>query len=487
MQKYFGQRRRGMRSRVVAAALAALVAVPGVTPAKPAAAANAPDCSDAAGHIVNAVAFLPYVGGPISSLAGFIQGFTGSWDCGDENLLQQMIEVAREQAELVYDANTVEIFGNEVDDQIEVLSGLSYPENLTDDDRIALVDDLDAVWKALGVTEQTGRTRSFQALPAMSALAAVKMSTLTLALQNETLRAGKWRTLNNDRIREAEESLQYLDVLEERLETHIRDRFVRGSERVSTVCGSFSCTLKFKVYALDGETGKRLWTSQVLTLSGIAPNPAQDAAHQAAIATAENHIAAARDDLRDTYLNSDYLAVQDALRAHVDEPVTALFHTRGSVCNPDQYAILRPLGKDLAVAAVSGSVEQSPLALSGTLAEAQGDPSAQFQMIRYGKSFLLKVRDADRTVNAPSGSGSQLVLHGGVDYAQTDLGSQFHVYLTWDDEVILKVSDKDLTVGLAQGQQAGSALILDRTLSGAQSDPASRFRVTCYPEARRAA
>lgn len=486
-----GRRRRGVRSRIVAGALAVLTIVPGVAlgnPAEARAAARA-GCSDAAGHIVDAVGFLPYAGGPISVLAGFIQGFTGDWDCDEENLLQQMIEVAREQAELVYDANTLEIFGNEVNDQIAVMKDLSYPAEPTDDNRKVLVDDLDDVWQALGVVEQTGRTRSFQALPAMSALAGVKLSTLTLALQYETLRVGKWRTLNQDRVREAQESLSYLTELETKLATHIQSRFTRGTEEISTTCGSFSCTNTFRIFAFDNTTDERIWTSNVLTLGGIAPNPAQQAAYDAAVATANSRIAAAKTEVHNTYFTSDYLAIKAALRAHVNEPMPALFHTRGSVCNPDQYAILRPLSQDLAVTAVDGSVEESPLALSGTLAQAQANPSAQFQLIRYGKSFIIKVRDADLTVNVWGGStvGKQLKLHGDVVYAQAHPNSLFYAYLNWDDELILKVSDRDLTVGLAQSPQAGSLLTLNKSLTAAESDAASRFRVTCYPEARRAA
>jgi hypothetical protein len=456
-------------------------------PAEAQAAARS-SCSDAAGHVVDAVGFLPFVGGPISTLAGFIQGFTGNWDCGDENLLQQMIEIAREQAELVYDENTLEIFGNEVDDQIKVLRDLSYPENPTDDNRKALVDDLDQVWQKLGVAEQTGRTRSFLALPGMSGLAAVKLSTLTMALQYETLRVGKWRTLNNDRVREAQESLDYLAGLESKLNTHIQGRFTRGTQEISTTCGSFSCTNRFKIYALDKTTGDRIWTSPELVLGGIAPNPSQDQAYQAAVAEADRRIAAAKTEVRNTYITNDYRAIKAALQAHVNEPIPTLFHTRGSVCNPDQYAILRPLDADLAATAINGSVEQSPLALSGTLAQAQNYKSAQFQLIRYGKSFLLKVRDSDLTVNVWGGStaGNQLKLHGDQQYAQDHPNSQFHAYLNWDDELILKVSDRDLTVGLSQGPQTGSLLHLNKTLNAAESDTGSRFRVTCYPEARRA-
>jgi hypothetical protein len=486
-----GRRRRGVRNRIVAGALAVLTIVPGVALGKPAEvrAAALAGCSDAAGHVVDAVGFLPYVGGPISALADFIQGFTGDWDCGNENLLQQMIEVAREQAELVYDANTLEIFGNGVDDQIAVLGGLSYPVEPTDEDRKALVDDLDDVWRALGVIEQTGRTRSFQALPAMSTLAGVKISTLTLALQYETLRVGKWRTLNRDRVREAQESLSYLAELETKLDRHIQDRFTRGTEEISTACGSFSCTLTFRIFVLDNTTDDRIWTSKVLTLGGIAPNPAQQAAYDAAVATANSRIATAKAGVHNTYFTSDYLAIKAALQAHANEPVPTLFHTRGSVCNPDQYAILRPPSQDLAVTAVDGSVEESPLALSGTLAQAQANPSAQFQLIRYGKSFILKVRDADLTVNVWGGSavGKQLKLYGDLAYAQTHPNSLFYAYLNWDDELILKVSDRDLTAGLAQSPQAGSLLTLNKSLTAAESDAASRFRVTCYPEARRAA
>lgn len=474
----------------MAAALAVLTVTPGMALAKPAEAkAAASSCSDAAGHVVDAVAFLPYVGGPISALADFIQGFTGNWDCGDENLLQQMIEIARQEAELVFDANMLEIFGNEVDDQIKVLQGLSYPESPTDANRTALVDDLDDVWQALGVIEQTGRTRSFLALPAMSALAGVKLSTLTMALQYETLRVGKWRTLNQDRVREAQESLSYLIGLETKLSTHIQSRFTRGTENISTTCGSFSCTSKFRIYALDNTTGDRIWTSQVLTMGGIAPDPAQSQAYHAAIATADSRIAAAKTNVRNTYLTSDYRAIKAALQAHVNEPIPTLFHTRGAVCNPDQYAILRPLDQDLAVTAVGGSVDESPLALSGTLAQAQSNHSAQFQLIRYGKAFLLKVRDADLTVNVWGGSaaGKQLKLHGDQTYAQNHPNSLFHAYLNADDELMLKVSDQDLTVGLTQGQQAGSLLHLNKSLAAAESDAGSRFRVTCYPEARRRA
>lgn len=485
-----GGRRRKIRNRIVAAVLAVLTVTPGMAIAKPAearAAARA-GCSDAAGHIVDAVAFLPYVGGPLSALAGFIQGFTGDWDCGDENLLQQMIEVAREQAELVYDANTLEIFGNEVDDQMKVMQALSYPENPTDPNRTALVDDLDDVWQKLGVIEQTGRTRSFQALPAMSALAGVKLSTLTMALQYETLRVGKWRTLNQDRVREARESLEYLTGLETKLHAHVQSRFTRTEER-SLACGSFSCTETVRMYVRDNTTGDRIWTSQVLILGGIAPNPAQTQAYNAAVATANNRIAAAKSAVLNTYLTSDHRAIKAALQAHVNEPIPTLFHTRGAMCNPDQYAILRPLNQDLAVTATGGSVEESPLALSGTLAQAQSNHSAQFQLVRYGKSFLLKVRDADLTVNVSGGSaaGNQLKLHGDQTYAQNHPNSLFHAYLNRDDELILKVSDQDLTVGLTQGQQAGSLLQLDKTLAAAESDAGSRFRVACYPEARRAA
>ncbi|MCM4078324.1 hypothetical protein [Paractinoplanes hotanensis] len=487
--------RRGLRRRhsVLAGALAAVAFTPVLTVATPRP-AQAESCSAAFSHVVNAIGVLPVVGGYVSGLANFIEGFTGSWDCAEgRNLLEELNRVARAQAEIVFNQNMQEIFDDDIQDQIDILAANSYPDQTTDANREALVDDLDAAWKKFSSSEQTGRNLSYLALPSMSALAGVKMATLTQAIQYETLRVDKWRTLQNNRIQEATQSLSYLTQLESKLNTAVNSRFVRGSHTISTACGQFSCSTRFKIYVKDNEDGSWVWSSQELLSGGIAPNPAQDAALNAAIATADSVIGQERAKMRNAYLTTKYQQIKAALTAHKNSPAHPVFHTRGSVCNDDQYVILRALDQDLTIRAGSGPVEESGLVLSGTLAEAFADHDAHFKMIRFGKSFMLKARDADLTVNVWGGSqqGNRLKLHGDQAYAEDHPNSLFHVFLMADpqrhDELILKVSDQDLTVNLSSGQQSGSTVRLFRSLTAAQSDSYSRFRFACYPVARRAA
>ncbi|MDY7084013.1 MAG: hypothetical protein SYR96_02800 [Actinomycetota bacterium] len=489
-----GARRGLRRRRLLAAALATVAFTPALTVAAPKPAHAATGCSDVFNHVVNAVGVLPVVGGYVSGLANFIQGFTGSWDCASgRNLLEEMNRVARAQAELVFNQNMGEIFDDDIQDQIDILAANSYPDQTTDENRKALVDDLDDAWKKFSSSEQTGRNLSYLALPAMSALASVKMATLTQAIQYETLRIDKWRTLQANRIQEATQSLGYLATLEGRLNTAANNRFVRASHDISLTCGSFSCDHRFKVIVKDNEDGSWVWSSPELRFSGVAPNPAQDAAYNQAVATANSRVNQERTAMRNVYLTPQYQQIKAALTAHKNSPAHPVFHTRGSVCNPDQYVILRAMDTDLTIRASDGAVEESGLILSGTLAEALADHDAQFEMVRFGKSFMLKARDADITVNAWGGSqaGNRLKLHGDEAYAKDHPNSLFHVFLMADparhDELILKVSDADLTVNLSSGQQAGSTVRLFRSLAVAQSDATSRFRFACYPEARRAA
>ncbi|MBT8226898.1 MAG: hypothetical protein HKP61_03270 [Dactylosporangium sp.] len=68
------------------------------------------------------------------------------------------------------------------------------------------------------------------------------------------------------------------------------------------------------------------------------------------------------------------------------------------------------------------------------------------------------------------------------DYAEEHPNSLLHAYITWDDDLILKVSDRNLTVGLEQqGQQVQSNLYLGKKLGDAVNDADSRFRFACYP------
>ncbi|MFG1821058.1 hypothetical protein ACGFIJ_01095 [Microbispora bryophytorum] len=487
------RRRRKPRTRLLAGLLAMHVLAPSAALANagPASAAARADCqAEAVFGTISAVAgIIPGIG-QIESLFGFLSDIGENWLCGGQNVAQMMMEIAKQQAELVFEENTLDIFGKEVNDQINIMKELKYSSNPTDANLMAQVDDLDDIWDALSTTEQTGSTLSFRALPGMAALASIKLGALTLAYDLETLRVEKWRTLGAARVREAQESLDYLEDLEGQLEQHIQTRFVTRAESLGSTCGTVSCVSKFKIHLVDDVTKKRLWTSGVLTWSGVTPNPVQDQAYKDVLAEAARQALPYQNEIRNIYITDEYRAIKQGLQAQVRLPIPTLFKTRLSPCNDDQYVILRAQAQDdLTVTAIGGSVDGSSLALSGDLNYAQAHDSSLFKPIRFGDAFMYKVRDADLTMHAWGGSlpGKSVKLHGGRDYAEHHPNSLFHTYITAQDELILQASDRDLTVGLSNGQQTQSTLLLGKKLSDAEKDPASRFRFACYPQSARSA
>ncbi|WP_155342600.1 hypothetical protein [Acrocarpospora pleiomorpha] len=487
------RRRRKPRTKLVAGLLAMLMLAPSAALANagPASAAARADCqAESVFGTISAVAgIIPGIG-QLASLFGFLSDISKNWLCGGQNVAQMMMEIARQQAEIVYDENTLTIFGNEINDQINILKELKYSSNPTDANRMAQVDDLDDIWGALSTTEQTGSTLSFRAIPGMAALASIKLGTLTLAYELETLRVEKWRTLGSARVREAQESLDYLAALEGKLEQYIQNRFVTRSESLGSTCQTVSCVSKFKIHLVDDETEERLWTSGVLTWSGILPGPVQDQAYKDVLAEAARQALPYQAEIRDIYITDEYRAIKQGLQAQVRLPIPTLFKTRLSPCNDDQYVILRAQAQDnLTVTAINGSVDGSSLVLSGDLNYAQTHDNSLFKPIRFGDAFMYKVRNADLTMHAWGGSlpGKLVKLHGGRDYAEHHPNSLFHTYITAQDELILQVSDRDLTVGLSNGQQTQSTLLLGKKLSDAEKDPASRFRFACYPQSTRSA
>jgi hypothetical protein len=90
-----------------------LVLAPGAALANagPASAAARAECQAEAAFGTSAIAgILPGIG-QIASLFGFLSDISKNWLCGGQNVAQQMMEIARQQAELVYDENTPTIFG----------------------------------------------------------------------------------------------------------------------------------------------------------------------------------------------------------------------------------------------------------------------------------------------------------------------------------------------------------------------------------------
>ncbi|WP_326551541.1 hypothetical protein [Micromonospora sp. NBC_01813] len=479
--------RRGWRSRILTGLLAVAVVTPGTTVVK-ADAAEAQGGCDALGvfqDVMGLASIIPGVGSA-AALFGSLAGISDRWLCNGENPIQTMMKIAYIQAQLVFDEKMLENFGNQVDEQVGVLNDrTAYPTNLSSEDQISYVNQLQGISGRLGEIEQTGRILSHEALPGMAALASLKLSVLTMAIDSELHRPSNWRFMHSTRLREAQESLDYLAELEAKLVTASDQRFVLTDENLGTTCGTATCTTKRRVYVTDRQTGARLYDSGVLWLGGVSPNPSQQGAYNAALITAALRVMAAKSEFRAIYLTDEYQEVKTGLRAQLASPAPKLFQLRGSPCGGNQYLILQSITWDfLTVTGAAGPVEDSGLLLSGDVAYAQSHDASQFKPIEFGSALMYQVRGASGlmvTVGGGSQAGNFLKLYGNRDYAERNENSQFRTYVNSNDELILQPKDSDLTVGMSNGQHTNSKLMLDGDLTAAISDPTMRFRYRCYP------
>lgn len=484
----------GGARRLLTVLAALLVLLPGALVAGPAQARTAArtDCQDAAailGTIGSAAGILPG-GGQLGSLLTLLSGIGGNWVCGQKNVAELMMEIARAQAQLVFDENTVKIIYGQLDNQVKKLAGLGPLTDPNNDDQITTrVDTLNEIWGALDGIEPTGGTLSFAALPAMTALAGTKMATLTLALETEKVRPEIWRKLQADRKEEARQSRDYLDGLKTQLEQHITERFTRHIQTYPNQCGIVHCVSKARIYTRDNHRRTNIYDSGVMSWSGIiAPNPAQQPEYRTALTRADSAINNGRATVRNAYITPQYNAVRTALQAHITAPNLQLFQLRKSPCNVGQDLILQSVTHDfLTVTARGGISDGTSLWLVGDLDFAKSHDASQFEPIRYGNRLLYKVRGVGLTWHADGGSsaGTLIRLHGDQNFAEHHPESLFETYLTAGNHLIFKVSDRDLTIGLSNGEHTGSELVLDKPLAAAVTDKSSRFRFVCYPDARR--
>jgi hypothetical protein len=474
---------------------ALLVFVPGgLAAAGPAQARTAArnDCQDAAqvfGMIGTGIGIVPLpLTGQASNLLNLLSGIGGNWLCGGQNAAQMMMEIARQQAQLVFDENMVKIFGAQVDNQMTTLGSMEELVNPTDDDYEGRVDKLNAIWRALEGIEPVGGNLTFAALPAMTALAGTKMATLTLAMETEKTRLQNWRDLGVDRVREARESLTYLDGLKAKLDKHISDRFARYIETFEPQCGIVHCVSRARIYTRDHYLRKTLYDSGVMSWSGIiAPNPTQQPEYQNALARANTALNNGRAAVRNAYVTPDFERIRAGLQAHIAAPNPKLFHLRKPRCSEGQFMILQSVTHDfLTVTARDGISDGTSLWLLGDLDYAKAHDGSQFTPKLFGDSFLYEVRGVELTMHADGGSqaGNLIRLHGDENFATHHPESLFQTYITANNQLIFKVSDQDLTIGLSGGEHTHSQLVLDKPLAAAVNDTSSRFRFACYPNAR---
>lgn len=499
--------RRKIRRAGAAAALAATVAAGGIVPAAPASAQNACDITGFGASLSDLVGLLPIPGGSQASAAfGAFFNIGEKWACGNDNVVQQMIEIAREQAEAVFDEQMMEIFDEQLDNLVTQMAGLEPLVNPTDAEIGYRVGDLDGLWKAFDDLEETIVGQDFRALPGLTVVAGLKIGVLTQLVNTQTLSATDHWKAADDRFVEAAESLGYITSAEGDLVEHIDDRFVKSVTVRDEGCTNIRCYAYAEIEVRDTYLDKELFEWHKQFSGMLPPSPTNEPEYIQAMATANQLIEDGEADIRSAYLTPMFDTVKDKLQTHAATSASSVFRQRDTICNYDQYLILMskrsaPDGSDrLAVQAMEGSVNGSHLTLAGTLAQAKENDSAQYKQIRYGTPSILKVRDQNITMHAWGGtySGAEIRLHGGVNYAEDHNNSQFLVYRqrevasggsgtveTKPQRLIFQVVGRDRTIGLTEGRQSGSRLVLGTTLEQAIDNPDHQFEWLCWPTAER--
>ncbi|MFY1674563.1 hypothetical protein ACN27G_32240 [Plantactinospora sp. WMMB334] len=489
-----GRRRSATPLRLLAVLAALLAFVPGtVATADPAHARTAAsnDCQKAAdvlGLIGDAAGIVPVPGaGPASGLIGLLSDIGSGWLCGGESVAQQLTEIAIQQAQIVFEQNMVEIFDGNFNDEVERLENLpKLPDYPTDSDRQDRVAFLNGIWTSLSSLESTGGTLSFAALPGMTALAGVKMATLELAMETQTARLQSWRDLAAARTTEADDSIVFLNELKAKFDQHLNGRFTRHIQTFPNECATVWCYSRARIYVRDNYLKKTLYDSGVMSWSGIiAPKPPEQPEYKSALAHADNLVNTRTNQVRATYITPEFSTVMAALQAHKSTPNPPLFQLKEPRCNEGSYLILQSVTHDfLTVTARDGISSGTSLWMLGDLDFARSHDGSQFRPIRYGDSFLYQVRGIDLTMHTAGGSeaGHLIRLEGDRNFAEHHPESLFETYITANDQLIFKVSDRDLTIGLSNGEHTHSELVLNKPLAAAINDKSSRFRFHCYPD-----